>query len=53
MGIGDMVLINGCRQAEVDYLYEPEIAEAKEDGTISNVYTAFSREPEQEKVHYF
>ena len=50
LGIGDMVLVFGCRQSEVDYLHEPEIAEATEDGTISNVYTAFSRESDQPKV---
>ncbi|XP_072018681.1 nitric oxide synthase 1-like [Amphiura filiformis] len=51
LGIGDMILVFGCRQSEEDYLYEPEIAEAKEDGTISNIFTAFSREPDQPKKH--
>lgn len=45
-----MYLYFGCRKSTVDYIYKDEIEHAKQDGVLTNVYTAFSREPGQQKV---
>ena len=47
---GEMLLFFGCRNATQDYIYKDEMAEAKNDGALTEVWTALSREPGQPKV---
>ncbi|XP_078600036.1 nitric oxide synthase 1-like isoform X2 [Branchiostoma floridae x Branchiostoma japonicum] len=42
---GQMTLVFGCRQSKMDDIYKHETAQAKEDGALTEVYTALSREP--------
>ncbi|XP_072182138.1 nitric oxide synthase 1-like [Diadema setosum] len=48
---GDVTLIFGCRRSKVDDLYRSEREEAVKEGAISQNFTAYSREPNQEKVY--
>uniref|UniRef100_A0A8C5TKU7 Nitric oxide synthase n=1 Tax=Malurus cyaneus samueli TaxID=2593467 RepID=A0A8C5TKU7_9PASS len=50
-GIGDMTLLFGCRQPELDHIYREEVEEMKRKGVLKNVYTAYSRLPGQAKVY--
>uniref|UniRef100_A0A803YMH4 Nitric oxide synthase 3 n=1 Tax=Meleagris gallopavo TaxID=9103 RepID=A0A803YMH4_MELGA len=43
--LGSMVLVFGCRSSELDHIYQREMEEAREQGALSRVLTAFSREP--------
>ncbi|CAH1778037.1 unnamed protein product [Owenia fusiformis] len=45
--IGETVLYFGCRNKSEDYIYEDEITNYKENGTLSKVYEAFSRDQEK------
>jgi len=47
---GPMVLFFGCRSSKQDYIYQEELEAAKSDGTISHLFTAFSRD-QPEKVY--
>lgn len=42
--VGETVLFFGCRRRDEDYIYREEIEGWKEDGTISELVLAFSRE---------
>ncbi|CAM9786407.1 unnamed protein product [Chrysoparadoxa australica] len=45
MGQGGVnVLYFGCRHSEKDYLYKEEMQEMVEEGTVTKLHTAFSRE---------
>ncbi|KAM8991495.1 nitric oxide synthase, inducible isoform 1-T5 [Ara ararauna] len=48
---GDMMLLFGCRQPDVDHLYKAETEEMKRKGVLKEVYTAYSRQPGQPKVY--
>jgi len=48
--VGDTILYFGCRKASEDYLYEDEIKEYMDNGTLTNVYLAFSRD-QKDKVY--
>ncbi|KAI3387511.1 hypothetical protein SNEBB_003083 [Seison nebaliae] len=48
--IGDIILFYGCRNKEKDYLYRNEIEEYVNDGTIKQLFVAFSRD-QSEKVY--
>lgn len=39
-----MVLYFGCRKEEEDFIYEDEMRQYCKDGTLANLYTAFSRD---------
>ncbi|NWH67541.1 NOS3 protein, partial [Geococcyx californianus] len=43
--LGTMVLVFGCRSSALDHIYREEMQEAQEQGALSQVLTAFSREP--------
>ncbi|XP_038619697.1 LOW QUALITY PROTEIN: nitric oxide synthase, brain [Tachyglossus aculeatus] len=48
---GPMVLVFGCRQAEIDHIYKDETQQAKKKGVFKELYTAYSREPEKPKKY--
>ncbi|KAE8594972.1 hypothetical protein XENTR_v10015399 [Xenopus tropicalis] len=48
---GNMTLVFGCRCAELDHIYKEETQEAKNKGALSDIYTAFSREPGMPKTY--
>uniref|UniRef100_A0A8C4V9H1 Nitric oxide synthase n=1 Tax=Falco tinnunculus TaxID=100819 RepID=A0A8C4V9H1_FALTI len=48
---GDMTLLFGCRQPEMDHIYKEETDEMKRKGVLKEVYTAYSRQPGQPKVY--
>jgi sulfite reductase alpha subunit-like flavoprotein len=47
--VGKILLLFGCRRADHDWLFREEMAQLKEEGVVSELYTAFSR---QEPKHY-
>ncbi|KAK3576127.1 hypothetical protein CHS0354_043096 [Potamilus streckersoni] len=50
-GWGSMYLYFGCRRSQVDDIYRDELQTAKEEGVLTNVYTALSREPDKPKMY--
>jgi NADPH-ferrihemoprotein reductase len=48
--VGDTILYFGCRKKEEDYLYQEELEGYVSDGTLTKLYTAFSRD-QAEKVY--
>ncbi|XP_062448133.1 nitric oxide synthase, inducible [Rhea pennata] len=48
---GDMTLLFGCRQPDMDHIYKEEMQEMKRKGILKEVYTAYSRQPGQAKVY--
>lgn len=42
--IGDTVLFFGCRKKTEDFLYEEELYDYKEKGTLADLHVAFSRD---------
>ncbi|NXU10346.1 NOS2 protein, partial [Pardalotus punctatus] len=48
---GDMTLLFGCRQPDLDHIYREETEEMKRKGVLKDVYTAYSRLPGQAKVY--
>ncbi|NWS96858.1 NOS2 protein, partial [Mionectes macconnelli] len=48
---GDMTLLFGCRQPDLDHIYREETEEMKRKGVLKEVYTAYSRLPGQAKVY--
>lgn len=46
----DVILYYGCRHKEEDYLYADELAQFKQDGTLTELRVAFSRD-QPEKVY--
>ncbi|XP_067148341.1 LOW QUALITY PROTEIN: nitric oxide synthase 3 [Apteryx mantelli] len=49
--LGSMVLVFGCRSSALDHIYRREMEEAQERGALSQVLTAFSREPDTPKTY--
>lgn len=47
---GTMVLFFGCRNSKQDFIYKDELAKVKDDGALTQVFLALSREPQQPKV---
>ena len=45
--IGETILYFGCRKSSEDYLYEEELKQYVENGTLSKLYVAFSRDQSQ------
>lgn len=45
-----MVLVFGCRSSALDHIYREEMEQAREQGALSQVLTAFSRQPGTPKV---
>jgi len=50
--IGPLTLYFGCRHKEKDYIYEEELRTSRENGTLSQLYVTFSREPDQNGLKY-
>ncbi|XP_035219384.1 LOW QUALITY PROTEIN: NADPH--cytochrome P450 reductase-like [Stegodyphus dumicola] len=48
--VGDSILYFGCRKEAEDFLYEEELKQYLEDGTLTKLYLAFSRD-QPEKVY--
>jgi NADPH-ferrihemoprotein reductase len=48
--VGEAHLYYGCRNRDVDYLYEDELVEFKTKNTITELNIAFSRD-QQEKIY--
>ena len=48
--IGETILYSGCRKEAEDYIYKEELQNYVANGTLSNLYMAFSRD-QQEKVY--
>uniref|UniRef100_A0A3P8X4Z7 Nitric oxide synthase n=1 Tax=Cynoglossus semilaevis TaxID=244447 RepID=A0A3P8X4Z7_CYNSE len=46
-----MVLVFGCRQSEMDHIYQQETIQAKNKGVFKELYTAYSREPGKPKKY--
>lgn len=47
---GDMTLLFGCRQPDMDHIYREETEEMKRKGVLKEVFTAYSRQPGHAKV---
>ena len=50
VGPGDVLLVFGCRHSKLDDLYKEEKVTAKEEGALTDVWTAYSREVQLPKV---
>ncbi|XP_074841478.1 nitric oxide synthase 3 isoform X3 [Carettochelys insculpta] len=48
---GEMTLVFGCRCAHLDHLYKQEALAAQQKGALSQVLTAFSRDPDVPKMY--
>ena len=48
--MGDTILYFGCRRKAEDFIYEDELAEFTKRGSLTKLYTAFSRD-QKEKVY--
>ncbi|OXB79096.1 UNVERIFIED_CONTAM: hypothetical protein H355_005972 [Colinus virginianus] len=48
---GDMILLFGCRQPDMDHIYKEEVEEMQRKGVLKEVFTAYSRQPGQAKVY--
>ncbi|RDD42884.1 NADPH--cytochrome P450 reductase [Trichoplax sp. H2] len=48
--VGKSVLYFGCRNKKIDYLYQNELTEFENDGTLSALHVAFSRD-QNKKVY--
>ena len=44
MSVGSTILFFGCRRRDEDYIYADELKQYLEDGTLTQLHTAFSRE---------
>ncbi|XP_041258323.1 nitric oxide synthase, endothelial [Onychostruthus taczanowskii] len=49
--LGPMVLVFGCRSSALDHIYREEMEQARQQGALSQVLTAFSREPGSPKTY--
>lgn len=45
--VGNNILYFGCKTRSQDYIYRDELEKYRSDGTLSNLYLAFSREQEK------
>lgn len=48
--VGPTLLFFGCRRSDEDFIYEDELLGYTQDGTLTHLFTAFSRE-QSEKVY--
>lgn len=44
--MGETVLYFGCRNKNVDYIYQEELEEAEKDAVLTQLHVAFSRDQE-------
>lgn len=45
-----MTLVFGCRDSDTDHLYKEETLDMRDNGTLSSITTAYSRQTGQPKV---
>ena len=45
--VGETILYFGCRHSNEDYIYEEELALYKDEGLLTKLYVAFSRDQAQ------
>lgn len=45
-----MTLVFGCRGSDIDHLYKEETLDMRDNGTLSSITTAYSRQTGQPKV---
>lgn len=45
--IGDTILYFGCRNKNEDFIYEEELNQFKQEGVLTKLYAAFSRDQAQ------
>lgn len=45
--VGDTILYFGCRHKNEDFIYEEELMKYKEEGALTKLHTAFSRDQPQ------
>ena len=45
--LGETVLLFGCRHKNEDYIYEDELEGYRDDGVLSQLHVAFSRDQPQ------
>jgi len=45
--VGETILYFGCRHRNEDYIYEEELAKYKDEGLLTKLYVAFSRDQAQ------
>jgi NADPH-ferrihemoprotein reductase len=50
-GVGCSILYFGCKRKELDYIYEDELIRHKEEGILTELYSAFSRQNPSKKVY--
>lgn len=48
---GEMTLVFGSRCAELDHIYKEETYDARQRGAFTEIYTAFSRQPDCPKTY--
>ncbi|XP_075881910.1 nitric oxide synthase 1 isoform X2 [Nelusetta ayraudi] len=46
-----MILVFGCRQSEMDHIYQEETIQARNKGVFKELYTVYSREPGKPKKY--
>jgi sulfite reductase alpha subunit-like flavoprotein len=49
--VGSVDVFFGCRHEDHDWLYRSDMEELKREGIITNLYTAFSRDPASSSGH--
>ena len=51
VNVGRTCLFFGCRQKDEDFIYDDEMLQYMQDGTLDDLFTAFSRENPMKKVY--
>lgn len=51
VAIGQALLFFGCRRSDHDFLYRSELEALKQEGALSQLYVALSREPGQPRTY--
>jgi NADPH-ferrihemoprotein reductase len=49
--VGQNILYFGCKRRDLDYLYQDELERYRQDGVLSELHLAFSREDPSKKVY--
>ncbi len=49
--VGETLLFFGCRRRDHDFLYRSELEELVRDGALSQLFVAFSREPNEARTY--
>lgn len=51
IAVGQILLFFGCRRSDHDFLYRSELEALKQEGALSQLYVALSREPGQPRTY--